>query len=177
MKKLSVLIAVAALFLGGCAASVKQGGSETLAISDAAKTNLIVSFKGAPEVESDSDWHLFKGAWAGALKQEAAAAGYTASEQGTPSALSDKGVLMVINVSKFRYLSAGARYAGGIMVGNAWVDSQADFLDLKTKQKLGYRTYETSSSAWEGVMSAMTEKQLQAISKQIIADIKAAKAQ
>jgi hypothetical protein len=175
VKKLSVLVAVAALFLGGCAASVKQGGSESLAIPDAAKTNLIVSFKGDSTVESDSDWHLFKGAWTGALKQEAAAAGYTASEPGSPSAQSDSGVLVVINVSKFRYLSAGARYAGGIMVGNAWVNSEADFLDLKTRQKLGYRTYETSSSAWEGVASAMTEKQLQAISKQIIADIKAAK--
>lgn len=175
MKKLSVLVAVAALFLGGCAASVKQGGSESLAIPEAAKTNLIVSFKGTPTVESNADWHTFKGAWTGALKQEATAAGYTASEQGTPSAQSDNGVLVVINVSNFRYLTEGARYAAGVMVGNAWVNSEADFLDLKTKQKLGYRTYETSSSAWEGVMSAMTEKQVQAISRQIIADIKAAK--
>jgi len=175
LKKLSILIVISALLLGGCAASVKQGGSENLIIPEAAKSNLVVSFKGTSEAEADTDWDLFKGAWAGALKQEASAGGYKASESGSSAVRGADGVLLVINVKKFRYLSAGARYAAGVMVGNAWVESEADFFDLKSKQKLGYRTYATSSSAWEGVMSAMTEKQLQAISKQIIADIKAAK--
>jgi hypothetical protein len=62
------------------------------------------------------------------------------------------------------------------MVGNAWINSSADFSDLNSGRLLGTRTYDTSSSAWEGVMSAMTQEQVQAIAKQIISDIKSAKA-
>ena len=177
MKRLTLAMAVASLLLGGCAASVKQGGSQNLTIPEASKSNLFVSFKGTAEAESDTDWNLFKGAWTGALEQEASAAGYRASELSSSTNQSANGVLLVINVNKFRYLSAGARYAAGVMVGNAWVESEADFIDLHSRQKLGYRTYATSSSAWEGVVSAMTEKQVQAISKQMIADIKSAKTQ
>jgi hypothetical protein len=62
------------------------------------------------------------------------------------------------------------------MVGNAWVNSSADYSDLKSGHLIGTRTYDTSSSAWEGVMSAMTQEQVQAISQKIISDIKSAKA-
>ncbi len=61
------------------------------------------------------------------------------------------------------------------MVGNAWVNSSADYSDLKSGHLIGTRTYDTSSSAWEGVMSAMTKEQVQAISQKIISDIKSAK--
>ncbi|MOA55780.1 hypothetical protein D3C78_1796290 [compost metagenome] len=82
---------------------------------------------------------------------------------------------MLVSVSNFRFLTTGARYSAGSMTGNAWVNSSADFLDLTTGRKVGTRTYDTTSTAWEGVMSAMTEKQVRAISKQIIEDIKNAK--
>jgi hypothetical protein len=81
-----------------------------------------------------------------------------------------------INVTNFRYLTPGARYGAGVMVGNAWVNSSADYSDLKSGRLIGTRTYDTSSSAWEGVMSAMTKEQVEAIAQQIISDIKSAKA-
>mgnify|MGYP001545567508 CR=1 FL=1 len=61
------------------------------------------------------------------------------------------------------------------MVGNAWVNSSADHSDFKSGSLIGTRTYDTSS-AWEGVMSAMTQEQVQVISQKIIRDIKSAKA-
>ncbi len=110
------------------------------------------------------------------MHAEASAEGYRLAESQLLSLDGKDGVGIKINVSNFRYITPGARYGAGIMVGNAWVNSSADFTDLKTGQLLGTRTYDTSSSAWEGVMSAMTQEQVEAIARQIIADIKSAKA-
>ena len=93
-----------------------------------------------------------------------------------PSLQGKDGVGIKINVTNFRYLTPGARYGAGVMVGNAWVNSSVDYSDLRSGRLIGTRTYDTSSSAWEGVMSAMTQEQVQAISQKIISDIKSAKA-
>jgi len=37
---------------------------------------------------------------------------------------------------------------------------------------LGSRKYSTSSTAWQGIFSAMTSKQVQAISEEIVAEVK-----
>ncbi|MCD4530151.1 MULTISPECIES: hypothetical protein [Pseudomonas] len=113
--------------------------------------------------------------WNDALQVEATRAGYNLAEAQAKSLEGKDGVGIKINVSNFRYLTPGARYGAGVMVGNAWVNSSADYSDLKTGRLIGTRTYDTSSSAWEGVMSAMTQEQVQAISQKIIADIKNAK--
>lgn len=178
MKNPGLSCILACALLTGCAASVKHGGTGDLHIPESNKSNLVMSFKGTDNVVTDSDWTLLRSTWSNSLKAEASSSGYQLSEQvGQPSASSSNGVLVVVNVSDFRYLSTGARYAAGVMVGNAWVNSKVDFLDLKSGQVIGARTYDTKSTAWEGVLSAMTEKQVQAISRQIIADIKAAKAE
>jgi len=171
---LSCVIALA--LLTGCAASVKSGGSEALAIQESAKQNLVVSFKGNDKVLQNEDWPLLQRDWNEALQAEAKSAGYGITESKSLSSATRDGVGITINVSNFRYLTPGARYGAGIMVGNAWVNSSADFSDLKSGALIGSRTYDTSSSAWEGVMSAMTKKQVQAIAQQIISDIKSAKA-
>jgi len=176
--KLSIALscAVAVLMLSGCAASVKSGGTETLVIQESAKQNLIVNFQGNSKVEQNEDWSRLKQEWSDALQVEATRAGYHLAEA-QPTSLDGKdGVGIKINVTNFRYLTPGARYGAGVMVGNAWVNSRADYSDLKSGRLIGTRTYDTSSSAWEGVMSAMTQKQVQAISQQIISDIKSAKA-
>ncbi|UCP08977.1 hypothetical protein K5R88_24715 [Pseudomonas sp. MM213] len=174
LLSLSCFLAVS--LLSGCAASVKSGGGETLAIQESAKQNLVVNFKGNSKVQQNEDWPLLQRDWNEALQAEAARAGYSLTEVQTLSSGTKDGVGITINVSNFRYLTPGARVAAGIMVGNAWVNSSADFSDLKSGSLIGTRTYDTSSSAWEGVMSAMTKKQVQAIAQQIISDIKSAKA-
>ena len=170
---LSCVIGVA--MLSGCAASVKSGGGASLVIQESAKQNLVVSFTGNEKVLHNDDWPLLKSDWSDALKAEAVNAGYSLKEAQSMSQGNAQGVGITVNVSNFRYLTPGARYGAGVMVGNAWVNSTANFSDLSTGKLIGSRTYDTSSSAWEGVMSAMTQKQVQAIAKQIISDIKSAK--
>ncbi|WP_260961870.1 hypothetical protein [Pseudomonas citri] len=177
-SKLSIALscAVAISTLSGCAASVKSGGTEALVIQESAKQNLVVNFQGNSKVLQNEDWPRLKQEWNEALQAEATRAGYSLTETQASSLQGKDGVGIKINVTNFRYLTPGARYGAGVMVGNAWVNSSADYSDLKSGQLIGTRTYDTSSSAWEGVMSAMTQKQVQAISQQIISDIKSAKA-
>ncbi len=167
--------AIGIAMLSGCAASVKSGGGAPLSIQESAKQNLVVSFTGNEKVLHNDDWPLLKSDWSEALRTEAVSAGYSLKEAQNLSVGNAQGVGITVNVSNFRYLTPGARYGAGVMVGNAWVNSTADFSDLSTGKLIGSRTYDTSSSAWEGVMSAMTQKQVQAIAKQIISDIKSAK--
>lgn len=173
---LALSLAVAVSMLAGCAASVKTGGSSSLAIQESAKQNLVVNFRGNDKVQQNHDWPTLKRDWSDALQVEAQRAGYKISEAKELQPSAGDGVGIAINVTNFRYLTTGARYGAGVMVGNAWVNSSADFSDLSSGKLLGTRTYDTSSSAWEGVMSAMTQEQVQAIAKQIISDIKSAKA-
>lgn len=172
----SLSCAIAISLLSGCAASVKSGGTETLSIQESAKQNLVVNFQGNSKVQQNEDWPRLKQEWNAALQNEATRAGYSLTETQASSPSGKDGVDIKINVTNFRYLTPGARYGAGVMVGNAWVNSSADYSDLKSGRLIGTRTYDTSSSAWEGVMSAMTKEQVEAIAQQIISDIKNAKA-
>lgn len=162
--------------LSGCAAKVKSGGTETLSIPESAKHNLVVNFQGNSKVQQNEDWPRLKQEWNEALHNEATRAGYSLADAQASSPADKDGVGIKINVTNFRYITPGARYGAGVMVGNAWVNSSADYSDLKSGRLIGTRTYDTSSSAWEGVMSAMTKEQVEAIAQQIISDIKSAKA-
>ena len=173
---ISLSCAVAVSLLSGCAASVKSGGTEALTIEESAKNNLVVNIQGNGKVQQNDDWIRLRQEWNEALKNEAARAGYRLTEYHVANPAEKDGVGIKINVTNFRYLTPGARYAAGVMVGNAWINSSADYSDLKSGRLIGTRTYDTSSSAWEGVMSAMTQEQVEAIAQQIISDIKSAKA-
>lgn len=118
--------AVAISLLSGCAASVKSGGSPMLPIQATAKQNLRVNFEGNSKVQQNEDWPLLKQEWKEALHAEASAEGYRLAESQLLSLDGKDGVGIKINVSNFRYITPGARYGAGIMVGNAWVNSSAD---------------------------------------------------
>jgi hypothetical protein len=77
----------------------------------------------------------------------------------------------VVKVDDYRYLSTGARYGFGVFAGNAFINADAQFRDLQSGRTLGTRKYNTSSSAWQGIFSAMTSKQVEAICNQIVSDI------
>jgi hypothetical protein len=173
---ISLSCAVAVSLLSGCAASVKSGGTEALTIEESAKKNLVVNIQGNGKVRQNDDWIRLRQEWNEALKNEADRAGYHLTESHVANPAEKEGVGIKINVTNFRYLTPGSRYVAGVMVGNAWINSSADYSDLKSGRLIGTRTYDTSSSAWEGVMSAMTQEQVEAIAQQIISDIKSAKA-
>lgn len=106
------------------------------------------------------------------MKAAAAEAGVKYMEQEIAARpTNEPGTLVTVHVNDYRYLSPGARYGFGVMTGNAYMNSQVRFTDLKSGGPYGERTYNTSSSAWEGIFSAMTAKQIEAICKQIVAEI------
>jgi hypothetical protein len=69
-------------------------------------------------------------------------------------------------------LSSGARFGFGVMTGNAYIDAKIQFADLKSGRPFGERSYNTRSTAWQGIFSAMTEKQVQAIAAEIAREVK-----
>jgi hypothetical protein len=83
----------------------------------------------------------------------------------------ESGTVVAVKVNDYRYVSAVARYAVGVLTGNAFIDADVAFLDLKTRRPIGNRNYSTSSSAWQGIFSAMTPKQLEGISTEIVKEV------
>ncbi|WP_246355522.1 hypothetical protein [Pseudomonas reactans] len=114
--------------------------------------------RGEGQVEQNPDWNLLKRDWNNALQVEARQTGFNITENPAVAPSGEDGVDININVSKFRDIE------------------RADYADLQSGTPTGSRTYDTSSSAWEGIASAMTQKQVLAIAKQMISDIKSAKA-
>ncbi len=169
--------ATAVLALTGCAASVKSGGTETLVIQEPAKKNLVVTLEGSSKVQQNDDWLRLKQEWNEALLAQANRAGLNLAGEKAELTNENDAVCVKINVTNFRYLTPGARYGAGVMVGNAWINSSVEYSYLKSRKVIGTRTYDTSSSAWEGVMSAMTKEQAEAITQKIISDIKSAKSE
>lgn len=163
-----VLLPLLLLSLVGCAASVKQQHSSgPLPIPAEAKRELSVSFKGNDKVRANEQWPNLQQMWRDALGRAANGAGYTVSNDGR--------LAIRIEVLNFRYMSSGTRYGLGVMAGNAWIDAIVSFEDRKTGRVYGTRQYNTSSSAWEGVFSAMTADQIEALSRTIVDEIRNAR--
>lgn len=173
----SILVLFAITLLSGCAATVnKHGQASQLSIAADAKSNLVVNFTGNSKVASNASWGLLKTSWRNALQSEASTAGYALKEQAGAVRLGgEPGTILLVDVSNFRYLTSAMRYGLGVMSGNAWVDAEVSFLDLQSGETIGVRKYNTSSSAWEGVFSAMTDEQLQALAKEMISEVRSAK--
>jgi hypothetical protein len=64
-----------------------------------------------------------------------------------------------------------ARFGFGIMTGNAFIDADAQYIEYPGAKSIATRKFATSSSAWQGVFSAMTDKQVRAISDDIVAEL------
>jgi len=88
-----------------------------------------------------------------------------------PTTSTDAGTLVVVTVNDYRYISQGARFAVGIMTGNAFIDADVSFTELPSNRAVGARKYNTSSSAWQGIFAAMTDKQLRSICDEIVREL------
>lgn len=164
-----VMVIGVSLLLGGCAATVKKtGDAAPIKVSASATKSIVLSMTGDKDATDSKDWEPFKGLWREAMKEEAAAIGASFSAQdGEPKPNGTPGTLLAVNIADFRLVSAGARYGFGVMTGNAFVNAQVAFRDLNTGEVWGERRYDTSSTAWQGVFSPMTDKQVRAICKEI----------
>jgi hypothetical protein len=170
-KAFSIIVAIA---LSSCAATVtKPAGEARPFASSATPTKVALLITGSPAIQASADWNTFRAEWRTAFASAATSAGlpftYLHAEGGTQP----PGVILVrVAVIDYRYLTSASRYGFGVMTGNAYINAHAEFFEFPGRQSIGTRTYTSSSSAWEGAFSAMTDKQVLAISKAIIQDIK-----
>lgn len=180
-RLLACSVALCATLLGGCAATVTKSAAENqppLKASAEAAKHIVLDVTGGPSATGSKDWTDFRAVWVEAMTAEAAAAGKritvrAASAAGSTQAAqgSEAATLVVVHVNDFRWISSGARIGLGIMTGNAFVDAKARFSELPSGRALGERGYNTSSSAGQGIFSAMTDKQVVAICKEIVGEV------
>lgn len=175
MRAISSAFIATTIFLTGCAASVQKSSNDLpIKVAGEGARHITLNVTGSKQSTESGDWEQFKGEWRGAMKSAAAAIGATfSSQEGIPQPTGQPGTLVVVDVADYRYISPGARYALGVMSGNAYVNSTVRFQDAVSGALLGERKYNTSSTAWQGIFSAMTEKQVQAICTEVAGELKA----
>jgi hypothetical protein len=175
MRKIRSVSALMALgmALAGCAASVTKAPNATpIRVGPDNVKVIALNVTGSPLATASKDWEQLKGEWRAAMKNEAGGIGAKfVAQEGDAKATGEPGTLVVVDIADYRYLSSGARYGLGVMTGNAFIKAKVQFRDLASGNVLGDRAYDTSSTAWQGVFSAMTEKQVQAICKQVVGEI------
>ncbi len=162
-----------ALLLSACAATVTRPTGQAAVQSTAPVKNVALEITGPPAIQASSDWHTFRAEWRSAFEAAAAARGMGASfvENSAAAAPASGTVLVKVNVNDYRYLTPGARFGLGIMTGNAFINANAQYFQYPGAKLIGDRKFSTTSSAWQGVFSAMTDKQVRAISDEIINDL------
>jgi hypothetical protein len=184
--RFTTLLAVSALILGGCAASVERRApvSDTAAApsqqqpsmkipADAGKRLVLNMQLDTKLAATDTGWAGFKKEWIDIAKEQATGKGMSfATQDSEAKGTGEQGTLVVVRINDYRYVTVGQRIAFGVFSGNAYIDSKVEFRDLATGKLYGERAYNTSSSAWGGVFSAMTPKQIYALTDEIIGEIK-----
>ncbi len=160
--------------LGGCAATVSRDAPATSApsISTAASQQVFMEVAAAAGVGTNPDWDAFLEEWQTSMTAAASSKGarFALAKPGA-SPKGETAVLVRMTVNEFQYVSQAKRYAVGIFSGNASLDVDVEFIELPQGKSLGKRKFQTSSSAWQGVFAAMTPKQVEAVSKEIIGEI------
>jgi uncharacterized lipoprotein YmbA len=173
----SGLAIVVTFGLVGCAATVDRGsGAGTSATttttqpvaSAASSKNVVLQMTGTKEVLASKDYASLTEEIQRALSEKLQAAG---AKIAVNPATVNKGVgtRVAVTLSDFRYVSTGARIAFGIMTGNAYINAKIEIFDLESDKKLTEQTFNTSSSAFQGIFSAMTPKQADAMADEIVA--------
>lgn len=176
---LSSLIVATALV--GCAASVKQSNvSEarpaTQAVSSPASTSrggIAVVLTGTDAITKSSDWPSLTNDWQELLPDSASETKVNATFIASENGLSENQTMLVrIKVNDFRYISTAKRFMLGVMAGNAYMDLDIEYVQLPSRQVVSSKKINTSSSAWEGIFSAVTPKQVNAVSRVVLQDAK-----
>jgi hypothetical protein len=184
--RFTTLLAVSALALGGCAATVDRAApaSSTAAASSKQQPSMKIPAEAGKRLvlnmqldsklaATDTGWPDFKKEWIDITKEQATGKGMAFTTQdGEAKTTGEQGTLVVVRINDYRYVTVAKRMLLGIMSGNAYIDSKVEFRDLATGKLHGERAYNTSSSAWGGVFSAMTPKQIYALADEIIGEIK-----
>jgi hypothetical protein len=179
MQLRSALLLASFVLLTGCAATVKRPSSDVAMapLPPSAASKLVLNVSGTKPSLEASDWAAFKQEWQENFLEQAKIAGVPFEMQdGAPRATGEEGTLLFVYVDDYRFLRPGTRYALGVLGGNAYIESKLTFRNLKTGEVFGAKSANTSSSAWEGIFSAMTNKQVEAIAVDVYGELRKGKA-
>ena len=177
---------VAIAVLSGCATKVDKGVPSSSAAAAAPRAPLqpvtvpaasakkvVLAMTGPKSVIEARDWASFKEEWGATFADHAKAAGITFTVQsGDAKPAPADGTLLNVFVNDYRMVGIGSRLMFGVMTGNAFIDAKVQFSNLNTGETFGTQTYNTSSSAWEGVFGKMTPQQVDAIAAEVFGEIK-----
>ncbi|KLI99006.1 hypothetical protein WQ56_13640 [Luteimonas sp. FCS-9] len=170
----SLCLLAAAALLSACAATVQRPAGvpvEPVAI-DGDVRQIVLVVDGSDAARASEDWSEFRALWDEAMRHSASAAGLQGSVRDSrPAALDPPGVVVALRVDSYRYVSTGARYGLGVMTGNAHIKASAQFVQMPGGRVVATRSYDTTSSAWQGIFAPMTVKQVQAITDRIVAEV------
>lgn len=169
------LTAASLLLLAGCAATVKAPapGTAPLASPAVATTQVGLLVTATPAMRAAPGWPAFRAEWRNAFKAATAAAGLRMAYFETePSEHLPGTVLVRITVNDYRHVSTGLRWALGVVTGNAFVDADVEYIELPSRRSLGSRRYNSSSIYWQGVLSAMTDKQLTTLAAAMVQELR-----
>lgn len=171
----SLILLTAAALLSACAATVQRPAAapvDPVAINGEVRQVVLV-VEGSDTARAQDDWSEFRALWNDAIRASATAAGIHGSVRNSrPASLDPPGVVVAIRVDSYRYVSTGARYGLGVMTGNAHIKASAQFIQVPDGRVVATRSYDTTSSAWQGIFAPMTAKQVQAITDQIVAEVR-----
>jgi hypothetical protein len=182
MKSIRPLLTAAslatALTLCGCAATVHKDAptgfvGTPIKVPAEATQRLVLNLQLDARHANDSSWKGFRQEWIDIMKEQAAAKGVKFEVQdGDVRPSGEPGVLLAVRVNDYKHVTVGQRMMLGIMTGNAFIDAKAEFRDLRSGAVLGDRSYNTSSSAGQGVFAPVTPKQIYAISDDVLSELK-----
>jgi Domain of unknown function (DUF4410) len=159
--------------VAGCASTVqKSDHTAVLVVDRPAGKAIVLNLTGSMVATTAKDWNDFKGLWQEPCTHEAAAVGDTFSmQEGEPKPTGEAGTLVVVDVEDYRYVSTGARFMLGVMSGNAYIKAHVTIRDLKSGDVRTTTAYDTTSSAWGGIFSGMTTKQVSAMCHEIVGEV------
>lgn len=171
-----VISLVLLALLGGCASAQvdTQASSGALLLTKEARRNILVSLDASQQAKDDEGWQSLRSALHSNLDRKAFESLYSLTFVPGRPRMAAPGVLVDIDVTTFRYRSQWPRRLVGPATGEAWVDARVAYYDLQTGRLLASRTYRTGSEAWGAFFSSMSERQVDALTAQIIDEIRLA---
>lgn len=173
MRKSGLMVGALVVLATGCASTVqKSDESPATRIGPSSGKIVVLNMTGSADSTTAKDWNDFKNLWREPCTHESAAVGDTFLVQdGEAKPTGQDGTLVVVDVADYRYVSTSTRIMFGVMTGNAYINAHVTFRDLKSGDVRSTKTYDTTSSAWGGIFSGMTTKQVSAMCHQIFVDI------
>lgn len=170
----SLLLAVT--LLAGCAATVQRPDAptpgEARIVAPDSTRQLIVVLQPGADIARDDNWTALREEWVTSLEAIAPQHGLRGSVvDQAPARLGADALLVVVHVKDYRYRSQVARYGFGVMTGNAHMTLELEYRAPPDGRVIGSRSVSTRSTAWQGVFSAMTPKQVEAVVTDIVVGV------